>query len=452
MNTHMLTKLYLFERIPKTQRSQEKAQWWGNMWQGKQIPYTLSRVVLLTSDLGMLTVLVLIIATTHASPIVILSTELLFACGDILLFLARMSKQFLPVIGTYVTVIGFAIILNLIFPGMWGSVLIYVLSVTVFYRFPLSWSLPLAIACVLALISTDGALQLLFVQQAGNPGTLGFNLVLIFGLGWFGWTRRAQYLLVIRLQEVQEQLRAQMVHSEELATERERTRIARDIHDVLSHSLAVLSIQVQAARHLLAKDPERLAAKLDDMAVLIRESITESRRVVGLLREKRLANSERLSASLRLIATTFNERTGIHCLFEESGTPCKITMQQRETLQLALREILTNAHRHGAAQTVWITLRWREASILLEVRDDGIGVHKQEISSETIEENEVSGHHGLEGMRERVAVLNGEVEAGPRETGGFLVSLRLPYEPLGEKSIVQKGMQREYTQDSRLDS
>jgi len=236
---------------------------------------------------------------------------------------------------------------------------------------------------------------------------------------------------------VQEQLRQQMMRSEELATERERTRSARDIHDVLSHSLAVLSIQVQAARHLITRDPERLAAKLDDMAVLIRESITESRRVVGLLREKAPTPSgqDDLGASLRSIATTFNERTGVHSRLEESGTPHKVSPQQRETLQLALRETLTNAHRHGAAQTVWITLRWREASIILEMHDDGMGANAAQTDTFSEEmSNGAGGHHGLQGMRERVAALGGEVEAGPAETGGFTVTLRLPYEQSGERA------------------
>jgi signal transduction histidine kinase len=311
------------------------------------------------------------------------------------------------------------------------------LCVILFYRFPLAWSLPLSGVCILSLVASDGALQLLLVRHPGNPGMLVFNLALAGGLCWFGWTRRTQYLLVMRLHEAQEQLRQQMLRSEELAAERERTRIARDIHDVLSHSLAVLSIQVQAARHLVTRDPERLAAKLEEMATLIRESITESRRVVGLLREQPPASSgqDDLAASLRSIATTFNERTGIHCRFEESGSPHKINPQQRETLQLALREMLTNAHRHGAAQTVWITSRWREASIILEVRDDGIGssaAHPDTSAQEL--SNGVGGHHGLQGMRERAEALGGQVEAGPAETGGFTVTLRLPYEPSGERA------------------
>src|SRR5947209_14062816 len=202
-----------------------------------------------------------------------------------------------------------------------------------------------------------------------------------------------------------------MVRSEELAAERERTRIARDIHDVLSHSLAVLSIQVQAARQLRTRDPERLAAKLDDMATLIRESITESRRVVGLLREKSPTPREQdnLGSNLRSMAITFNERTGIHCRFEESGIVHALSQRQRETLQLALREMLTNAHRHGAAQTVWITLQWREADIILEMRDDGMGVNAAHSDTLTEEDdNGLGGHHGLQGMRERAESIGGE--------------------------------------------
>lgn len=425
-----LTELYIFEMIPKEQRVLNRTRWWNNTQIGKQVPSAFVRSLQLTSDVMMLSLTVAIVITAaHASVTTIVGLEALYVGTYALLVLSRARKHFFLAFGAYLAVIGLAITLNLVFPGMWGSVVFYVLCATMLYRFPPQWSLPLAGVSILTLIATDGALRFLPVLHVGNPGLLAFSLALAGGLCWFGWTRRSQYLLVVRLHEVQEQLREQMARSEELATERERTRIARDIHDVLSHSLAVLSIQVQAARQLVTRDPERLSAKLDDMATLIRESITESRRVVGLLREKLPVSSAQddLSVNLRLLATTFTERTGIHCRFEESGTPSKIGPQQRETLQLALREMLTNAHRHGAAQTVWITLRWREASMLLEVRDDGMGTNAPHANTLTQEmSNNTGGHHGLEGMRERAATLGGEVEAGPVETGGFTVSLRLP--------------------------
>ncbi len=432
MNT--LAELYIFEMLPKEQRIPNKVSWWSNVQQGKQVPYAFAHGMLLTSDVGMVIVAVLISITAimaHTPGIVIVGMELLFVSTWVLLVLARRFKQILPIVGVYSAVVVLSILLNLVFPGMWGSVALYILCVTVLYRFPLAWSLPMAGVCILALIITDGVLQLLPVPHVGNSGMLVFNLLLACGLCWFGWTRRSQYLLIMRLHEAQEQLREQLVRNEELAAERERTRIARDIHDVLSHSLAVLSIQVQAARQLRTRDPERLAAKLDDMAALIRESITESRRVVGLLREKSPTPCEQnyLGKNLRSMATTFSERTGIHCRFEESGVSHTLSLQQREALQLALREMLTNAHRHGAAQTVWITLQWREADIILEMRDDGQGVNAAHPTALTEEnDNGVGGHHGLQGMRERAESVGGEVEAGPVETGGFIVSLRLPYE------------------------
>ncbi len=435
----MLKELSLFEVVPKERRTLEQTTWWNSVQRGKPVPYPFGRGIRLASDVLLLSVAVLIVVTTHAPSGTIATMELLFLGIYAFLLTARMVKHILLAVGSCLAVIGLATMLNLFFSGTWGSVGLYSLCVILPYIFPLRWSLPLAGISILALSVTDGILRFLPVAlpTPNNPGTSVFNLVLAFALCWFGWTMRTQYVLVVRLHEVQAQLQEQMQHKEELATERERTRIARDIHDVLSHSLAVLSIQVQAARHLLARDPERLATKLDEMASLIRESMTESRRVVGLLREKPAISTrlDHLETDLRSIATTFSERTGIHCRFAESGTPRPISPQQRETLSLALREMLTNAHRHGAAQTIWITLCWQEASIVLEADDDGMGTQAtptNPLAEET--DHSLDGHHGIQGMRERAAVLGGEVVTGLAHTGGFHIVLSLPFKPTSELS------------------
>jgi signal transduction histidine kinase len=436
-----LAELYIFEQEPEERRVPGQSRWWSSIHLGKQVPFSFARGFLLASDIMFLSVAIVILVTTHAAVITIALMELLFVSLCVLLMVARAFKNFMPVVGTYLAIISLSIILNLAFPRTWGILGLYTLCVIVFYRFPFKWSLPFALLCILALITTGGAMQFLPLPHLVSRATLELNVFISACLCWFGWTLRSQYVLVVRLHEVQQQLRAEMKRSEELATERERTRIARDIHDVLSHSLAVLSIQVQAARHLMTRDPERLSEKLDDRAALSRESITESRRVVGLLRDQPLSSSghDDLSANLRSIAATFNERTGIHCRFDENGTAHKLDARQRETLQLALREMLTNAHRHGSAKTVWIALRWRETSLILEVRDDGVGantMHMETLGGETA--SAVGGHHGLQGMRERAIALGGEVEAEPSETCGFIVSLKLPYDQAREK-LVQKG-------------
>lgn len=423
---NILTEDIIFEMIPKGQTAFKQAGWWLGVQPGKQVPYAFARGFRLASDLILLSVAIIIGVTTKASGGTLVAMELLFIGMFAFLLVARVFKQILPIFGFYFVIVGLAIILNLAFPGTWGRMGLYSLCVVMLYRFPLRWSLPLAVGCILVLIATEGAWQFQPFPQPENSGVLAFNLLVAASLCWFGWTLRTQCLLVMRLHEVQAELREQMVHSEELATERERTRIARDIHDVLSHSLVVLSIQVQAARQLLKRDPERLGTKLDDMMLLIRESVTESRRVVGLLREKPIitSGSADLTVSLQSIAATFNERTGIHCHFDESGTPHQLNSHQQETLQLALREMLTNSHRHGEAQAAYITLRWREASLILTVCDDG----KVKILPDDNPNYLASEHHGLQGMRERVTALGGEVEAGLAQTGGFTTTLRLPFD------------------------
>ena len=426
---NMPKELYIFEMTVEEHDTSGHEVVGSTILVGKPLPYEFARSFLLTNDLLMVGLAFYIGITTQAPVGIRAGLELLFVGTYVLLLFARSTKQFWQAISMYLVTIGLTIIVNLVFPGAWGSVILYILFATVCYRFPLRWALPFAVLCFFVLIATNGVLR----HLPNQPETLGINLALFIGLCWFGWTRRTQYLLVVRLRETQEQLRMQMARSEELAAERERTRIARDIHDVLSHSLAVLSIQVQAARHLRTRDTERLAAKLDEMAVLIRESITESRRVVGLLREKPAANStqDELSASLQSLVLTFNERTGISCHFEENGIPYEVSTQHREILHLALREMLTNAHRHGAAKTIWVTLQWQEMNMFIEVRDDGTGANGTQMD---MFGQEIGGHHGLQGMRERAATLGGEVNAGPKETGGFLVRIRLPYEQFNEKT------------------
>ncbi len=211
-----------------------------------------------------------------------------------------------------------------------------------------------------------------------------------------------------------------MARTEELATVRERARIARDIHDVLAHTLTVLSIQVQATRQLIQHAPDRAAAKLDDMASLLRESIAESRRVVGLLRETSISSMSHGDMGKRLLALVerFGERTGTRCVFEEEGTAPPLSDEQGETLARALQEALTNAYRHGSAQHIEVNLLWQDFQVTLKICDDGL--------ASPAEQNTGGSHHGLQGMRERAMVSGGSLEAGPQPEGGFMITLCLP--------------------------
>lgn len=402
-------------------------------------PKTFLRETLIIIDVVSLIYAFLIVSTLYGqhSPIVtIMVVEALFLASLVMLLVARTSVHFTTVLVCDAAILVVNVLLNVLFQGNWGNFGLLALCGYSCYRLPLRWAWSVVATSGIALVETNG-LHTFFQGQHLNAGSpLVTALLLAAFLCWIGWTRRSRDMLVLELQQVQEQLRREMAQSEQLAATRERTRIARDMHDVLAHSLTMLSVQAQAARQLLHQHPERLEAKLDDIAALLRESIAESRRVVGLLRETTTSPTANGDMSTRLLGVIdrFGERTGIRCVFEERGTPQHMNDKQAETLQYALQEALTNAHRHGAAQNVWAELRWDDAQVSLQVRDDGQGTAASEQRGE-----ESSGHHGLQGMCERATALGGELSAAPQTDGGFQVLLRLPLDKHSPRLFLSGG-------------
>jgi signal transduction histidine kinase len=324
-------------------------------------------------------------------------------------------------------------LLCLTFASELGNVALWFLTFVVVYRLP--WRRSLPVLAVDALVfGVTGAVRSFLLLHLRSPSALlsvGGGLALLALLVWIALQQRIRYALILRLQASQAQLRAQMAHAEDLAAARERARIARDMHDVLAHSLTVLSIQAQATREVVTANPERAAAMLDDIAGILRESIAESRRLVGLLREAERTGSRDspLGARLLALADRFSERTGVRCSLSESGEPRLLAKDQESALQFALQEALTNAYRHGAAQHVWAEVAWQPDAVILSVCDDGTGSAtgmRTETEQTVVEAEPSGGGNGLRGMRERAGALGGTVTAGPRLEGGFVVSMTLP--------------------------
>jgi signal transduction histidine kinase len=177
---------------------------------------------------------------------------------------------------------------------------------------------------------------------------------------------------------------------------------------------------------------------LDEIASILRESIAESRRLVGLLREaERTGNQDSaLGARLLALADRFSARTGVRCTVSESGEPRPLSADHESCLQFAMQEALTNAYRHGAARHVWAEVVWRPDAIILSVRDDGTGIDTRHRVIEAMR----GGGNGLRGMRERAGALGGSVTAGLRAEGGFAVSMVLPLVDMSvDEAIVPKG-------------
>ena len=198
----------------------------------------------------------------------------------------------------------------------------------------------------------------------------------------------------------------------------ERARIAREIHDVLAHSLAGLTVQLEAARVLLADhgDPGRALAHVERAHRLGTEGLAETRRAIAALREDSLPLTGLLTALMR----EHGDRTGASATFTVRGTPRALRADVSLTVYRAAQEALTNAFRHARGSCVEAELRYEPREAVLTVTDSGVDRAGLAPSAPS-----ASGGYGLTGMRERAELAGGTLHAGPWGSG-WRVELRVP--------------------------
>ena len=218
--------------------------------------------------------------------------------------------------------------------------------------------------------------------------------------------------------ELQAKIEAARTAAAARAVAEERQRIARELHDVIAHSVSVMTVQAGAVRRLLHADQERERIALEAIESTGREALAEMRRLVGLLREHGSTPDFSPRPSMRAVDVL----VGTIC---EAGLPVELTVEGEQTelapgVDLAayrvIQEALTNALKYAGPARAWVTVRWRDRELELEIANDG--------------NSEAGGDgrgHGLAGLRERVALVGGSIESGPRTGGGFVVTARLPY-------------------------
>lgn len=206
-----------------------------------------------------------------------------------------------------------------------------------------------------------------------------------------------------------------------LARERvteERTRIARELHDVVAHSVSVMVIQAGAARRQLALDPDRAAEALANIETTGRHAMDELRRVLGVLRREEagqpLEPQPGIDAIASLAASDPDLSVELHIDDGLDTVPQSVGLNAYRVVQ----ESLTNVRRHaGTVGCVQISLRRDGGVLVVEVADDGRGAAADRAGAPGF---------GLVGMHERVAALGGELEVGPRRGGGWRVRACLP--------------------------
>jgi signal transduction histidine kinase len=204
-----------------------------------------------------------------------------------------------------------------------------------------------------------------------------------------------------------------------LAVSEERARIARELHDVVGHSVSVMTVQASAVRRLLEPDQERERAALLVVEQTGREALAEMRRMVGVLRRPEEAPALAPQPSLEQLERLVEQarEAGLPVELRIEGDPKQLPSGVDLTAYRLVQEGLTNALKHARAQRAEVVVRYSDGHVELTVSDDGPGGGGGD-----------KGGHGLVGMRERVSVYGGELEAGPRPEGGYRLRARLPVE------------------------
>jgi signal transduction histidine kinase len=262
-----------------------------------------------------------------------------------------------------------------------------------------AWILTLTIALVLGLAVAPPRIAAV---------TLGILIVL--GVGEGMRTRREQYAEISR----------RIAERKQSEVQAERVRIARELHDVLAHSLSQINVQAGVGLHLMDKQPEKAKAALASIKESSKIALDEVRSVLGILRAEGGADP---SAPL-VPEPDLSRLTGLAASIAAQG----VAVDVRNTIetvpsaaaQLALyriaQESLTNVLRHAKATAVTVVASEDEGNYLLEITDNGTGTSPRQDS----------GGRGLLGMHERAELLGGSLTAGPLESGGFRVSARIP--------------------------
>ncbi len=198
----------------------------------------------------------------------------------------------------------------------------------------------------------------------------------------------------------------------------ERLRVAREVHDVVGHSLAVINMQSGVALHVLERRPEMAREALEAIKQTSKDSLEELRGTIAVFRQ-------RDGSAARQPAPGLSQLDAVTSAMRESGLPVEVVVsgERREipaVVDLAayriVQESLTNVLRHAGPTAATVSIRYEPEQLVVEVVDRGRARPGAAVDT----------GHGLTGMRERVEAVGGRLEAGPQETGGFRVMARLP--------------------------
>ena len=250
-------------------------------------------------------------------------------------------------------------------------------------------------------------------------GSVAFNVALFTTAFMFGGLLRSRRERIDALEDRAGALQREHEEEARRAVADERLRIARELHDVVAHSMGVIAVQAGVGEHVIDSSPAEAKRALQAISEVSRSTLAEIRYMLGALRDDEvvdytpapgLSDLDRLAREL-----------------DGAGVPVRVSIEgERRELPRGVdvaayrivQEALTNVLKHAGNARASVVVRYQPGALALEIVDDGRGVNG----------TASSGGHGLIGMRERVSIYGGTLSTGPRAGGGYAVAAVLPYE------------------------
>jgi signal transduction histidine kinase len=304
------------------------------------------------------------------------------------------------------------------------------------YR-PRRASVPALVACLAGSV----AAVTVWMPSGGRSvlAHIAYATALFAGCALLAWVlgdsmryRRGYYA---GLEDKAARLEAERHAQAKIAAAAERARIARELHDIVAHHVSVMVVQADGARYALRTDPGRAETALTAISATGRQALTEMRRLLGVLRsageQSGLAPVPGLGELRELLDQA--RAAGLEVGYTLTGTPRELPEGAELAAYRVVQESLTNTRKHGGlAATAAVTLRYEPEGLTVEVTDDGIASPGSEPAG-----------HGLAGMRERIAMYGGTVQAGPLPGGGFGVTAHLPCPIAADTRGARRGVEQD---------
>jgi signal transduction histidine kinase len=275
----------------------------------------------------------------------------------------------------------------------------------------------------LAAAGATGVALVIPAVAGKGVSSAGFAVAMfaVFTVAWaLGDNLRTRRAYLVEVEARAKRLEHEREERARRAVAAERSRIARELHDVISHNVSVMVVQAAAGRDVFASQPERARDALGSIESIGREALVELRRLLGVVSPDEDADGlglfpqpglARLPELLEQVGAG-----GLRVKLTVTGQPRDLPAGMDLSAFRIVQEALTNTLKHAGASRADVSLRYTDASLEVEVLDDGVAAGPGDRG------------RGIVGMRERAALLGGELSAGPRPAGGFGVHARMPLE------------------------